>query len=84
MVFTRSTRECSVTLRNFRYFFILFGVFKGLLQFLIYSNFNQRSLYGKVLLKIFGQTIIRGGNFRVIFTFGMFWGRQTKIFCFLL
>ena len=66
MVLPRSTHVCSVI--NFRYIFILFGVLKGLLQFLIYSIFIQRSLYGKVLLKIFGQTIIGGGNFRVIFS----------------
>ena len=54
---------------NFRYIFILFGVLKGLLKFLIFSIFIQRSLFGKVLLKIFGQTIIGGGNFRAIFTF---------------
>jgi len=46
----RSTRVCSVI--NFRYIFILFCVFKGLLKLLIYSIFIQRSLDGKVLLKL--------------------------------
>jgi len=71
VVFIRSPRVCSVI--NFRYFFILFGVFKGLLQFLIYSIFIQRSLYCKALLKIFGERLFGVVTFVLYSSPGGFW-----------
>ena len=58
MVFTRSTRECSVTLRNFRYFLFYLVSLKCYYNFLIYSILIQRSLYCKALLKIFGERLL--------------------------
>ena len=71
MVLPRSTHVCSVI--NFRYIFILFGVLKGLLQFLIYSIFIQRSLYCKALLKIFGERLLGVVTFVLYSSPGGFW-----------